>query len=311
MRKQEITFDYKQITEKIESVFQQKNQKVNNHLVELTTANYILQKQNESINKAQETVNSSLRYGRIIQNTINADDIEVSKIFPDSFTLYSPQNLIGGDLIWTQRCKFGKIIAVVDCMGHGVPGAMLAMSVYHFLNSTLLANKFESVTDFLCNVTDAYYKSFFDTSKGVDFADTFDISLCIIDEKSEIIRYRGIKRPLIIIRDGQITEFKGDRVSVAEKKASQMIKSKPWDSVWPFKKGDHIYMFTDGFQDQFGGENNKKYKYTNLKKHLQSISVEPIAVQCDMMNNELKDWQNTSNGFYEQTDDIAVVGIKL
>jgi len=311
LREQELIFDREKISEKIESVFQQKDQKVNNHLVELTTTNYILQKQNESIHKAQEIANSSLRYGRIIQNTINAGDAEVSQIFADSFTFYSPQNLIGGDLIWTQRCKFGKIIAVVDCMGHGVPGAMLAMSVYHFLNSTLLANKFESVTDFLCNVTDAYYKSFFDKNKGGDFADTFDISLCVIDEKSEIIRYRGIKRPLIIIRDKQITEFKGDRVSVAEKKASKVIKDKPWDSVWPYKKGDHIYMFTDGFQDQFGGKSNKKYKYINFKKYLQSISVEPTNVQRDLMINELRDWQNTSNGFCEQTDDIAVVGIKL
>jgi serine phosphatase RsbU (regulator of sigma subunit) len=311
LREPKIIFDSNQISEKTESVFQQKNQKANNHLVELTTANYILQKQNEAINKAQETVNSSLRYGRIIQNTINAGDIEVSKMFPDSFTFYSPKNLIGGDLIWTQRCKFGKIIAVVDCMGHGVPGAMLAMSVYHFLNSTLLANKFESVTDFLCYVTDAYYNSFFDSNKVTDFADTFDISLCVIDDESEIIRYRGIKRPLIIVRDSVITEFKGDRVSVAEQKASEIIKSKPWDSVWPYKKGDNIYLFSDGFQDQFGGENNKKFKYTKFKKHLQSISTESSPNQRDLIVNVLKDWRNTKNGFHEQTDDIAVVGIKL
>ena len=103
---------------------------MDNHLLELTAANYILKKQNESIHKAQEIVNSSLRYGRIIQNSINASNEEVSNLFSDSFTFYCPQNFIGGDLIWTQRCKFGKIIAVVDCMGHGVPGAMLAMSVY-------------------------------------------------------------------------------------------------------------------------------------------------------------------------------------
>ena len=311
MREQKVKLDYKQISDNIEAVFPQNNQKVNNHLIELTAANYILQKQNESINKAQETVNSSLRYGRIIQNTINAGDVEVSRMFPESFTFYSPKNLIGGDLIWTQRCKFGKIIAVVDCMGHGVPGAMLAMSVYHFLNSTLLANKFESVTDFLCNITEAYYNSFFDSNKGQDFADTFDISLCIIDEKSEIIRYRGIKRPLIIIRDQELIEFKGDRVSVAEQKASQVIKNKPWDKIWPFKKGDNIYLFTDGFQDQFGGESNKKYKYTNLKKYLQSISKKSASTQRDLIKGELKDWQNTSNGFHEQTDDIAIVGIKF
>lgn len=311
MREQDIIFHSKQISEKIESVFQQKNKQVDNHLVELTAANYILTKQNESINKAQEIVNSSLRYGRIIQNSINASDVEVSNLFSDSFTFYSPQNFIGGDLIWTQKCKFGKIIAVVDCMGHGVPGAMLAMSVYHFLNSVLLENRFESVTDFLCNVSDAYYKSFFDSNKGEDFADTFDISLCVVDEQSQIIRYRGIKRPLLILRNQEITEFKGDRVSVADEKAVQIIKNKPWDSVWPYKKGDQIYLFSDGFQDQFGGEKNKKYKYTNFKKYLQHISGQSMSIQYNMIVDELYNWKNTTNGSYEQTDDIAIVGIKL
>ena len=311
MSNQDIIFDYKQISKKIESAFQQNNKKVDNHLLELTKANYILKKQNESIHKAQEIVNSSLRYGRIIQNSINASNEQVSNLFSDSFTFYCPQNFIGGDLIWTQKCKFGKIIAVVDCMGHGVPGAMLAMSVYHFLNSTLLENRFESVTDFLCKVSDAYYKSFFDSNKGEDFADTFDISLCVVDEKSQIIRYRGIKRPLLIIRNQKLTEFKGDRVSVADEKAVESIKNKPWDSVWPYKKGDQIYLFTDGFQDQFGGEKNKKYKYANFKKYLQSISSQPISIQCDMIVDELDKWKNTSEGLYEQTDDIAIVGIKL
>ena len=224
MSNQDIIFDHQQISEKIESVFHQNNKEVDDHLIELTAANYILKKQNESICKAQEIVNSSLRYGRIIQNSINANSEEISKLFSESFAFYCPQNFIGGDLIWTQKCKFGKIIAVVDCMGHGVPGAMLAMSVYHLLNSTLLENRFESVTDFLCNVSDAYYKSFFDSNRGEDFADTFDISLCIVDEESQIIRYRGIKRPLLIIRNQVVTEFKGDRVSVSDEKAGQKNK---------------------------------------------------------------------------------------
>ena len=311
MSKQDVIFDYRQISETIGSVLQQNNKEVDDHLIELTAANYILKKQNESICKAQEIVNSSLRYGRIIQNSINANSEEISKLFSESFAFYCPQNFIGGDLIWTQKCKFGKIIAVVDCMGHGVPGAMLAMSVYHLLNSTLLENRFESVTDFLCNVSDAYYKSFFDSNRGEDFADTFDISLCIVDEESQIIRYRGIKRPLLIIRNQVVTEFKGDRVSVSDEKAGQKIKNKPWDSVWPYKKGDQIYLFSDGFQDQFGGQRNKKYKYSNFKNLIQSISCQSMLTQHSMIVDELHNWKNTNEGSHEQTDDIAIVGIKL
>ncbi len=311
MSNQNIIFDHKQVSQKIDSVFQQTNERVDNQLIELTEANHILKKQNESIHKAQEIVNSSLRYGRIIQNSINASNEQVANLFSDSFTFYCPQNFIGGDLIWTERCKLGKIIAVVDCMGHGVPGAMLAMSVYHFLNSTLLENRFESVTDFLCNVSEAYYKSFFDSNKGEDFADTFDISLCVVDEKSQIIRYRGIKRPLLIVRNHKLIELKGDRVSVADENAVQIIKNKPWDSVWPYKKGDQIYLFTDGFQDQFGGKKNKKYKYANFKTFLQSISSQPNSIQYNMIVDELYKWKNTNECVYEQTDDIAVVGITL
>ncbi len=304
---------FKNITEKIELENQIKyNRKIiNEHIEELTSANDVLKRQNSIIQQSQEDAKSGLRYGKVIQDKINASIEEVNELFPDSFTLYRPQNYIGGDLIWAQKCKLGKVIAVVDCMGHGVPGAMLAMSVFHFLNSALKENNYESVTELLCEVTNAYHKSFFELNTDQDFADTFDISICVVDEDSKIIRYRGIKRPLLVAREGNLTEFKGERVSVVDSDASEKIKEEPWDKVWPYKPGDKIYLFSDGFSDQFGGVKNKKFKYVNFKKFVKQVSQLKISIQRSKMDQELWNWQNTYHDSFEQTDDITVVGIEL
>ncbi len=304
---------FRNITEKIQLENQIKLNQIliNEQIEELTSNNDVLRKKNEIINIAQEDIRSSLRYGKAIQDKINANQDQLSKLFPKSYSFYKPQNYIGGDLIWARDSKFGKIIAVVDCMGHGVPGAMLAMSVFHVLNTTLSEGKFESVTEFLCNVTNSYFNSFFDRNKEDDFGDTFDIAICVVDQKSNIIRYRGIKRPMIIDREGDLYEFKGDRVSVSDAFASQKIKKEPWDKVWPYKEGDKLYMFTDGFTDQFGGIKNKKYKYVNLKKFIKNISNEDISKSNRLFDQELWDWQNTYKESFEQTDDITVLGVEL
>jgi len=179
------------------------------------------------------------------------------------------------------------------------------------LNTTLSEGKFESVTEFLCNVTTSYFNNFFDRNNEDDFGDTFDIAVCVVDQKSNIIRYRGIKRPMIKDRKGDLYELKGDRVSVSDAFASQKIKKEPWDKVWPYKEGDKLYMFTDGFTDQFGGIKNKKYKYVNLKKFIKNISNEDISKSNRLFDQELWDWQNTYKESFEQTDDITVLGVQL
>lgn len=288
------------------------NQKdINTQLEKLNFVNDGLKKQNKIIQLAQENSQSSLRYGKIIQDRINANSAKLQQLFPKSFAFYKPQNHIGGDLIWTQECEFGKVIAVVDCMGHGVPGAMLAMSVFHFLNTTLKIGNFESATELLCELSEAYHKSFFEFNEINEFADTFDVSLCIVDETSKLIRFRGIKRPLLIVRDNKLIEFKGDRVSVANPKVKQIIKQEPWDKVWPYKEGDKMYMFTDGFPDQFGGERNKKYKYNSFRKLIQLLSKKNIMAQKLALETELWNWQNKHDESFDQTDDITVVGVEL
>jgi serine phosphatase RsbU (regulator of sigma subunit) len=304
---------FRNITKKIDlenQIFFNKNAS-NNHIEKLTFANDGLKKQNEIINSAQESTQSGLRYGRIIQDRINANCEKVQELFPESFTFYKPQNEIGGDLIWTQECRLGKVIAVVDCMGHGVPGAMLAMSVFHFLNSTLKNNNFGSATELLSNLSKAYHKSFFEFNNMNEFADTFDISLCIVDEASKLIRFRGIKRPLLIVRDNKLIEFKGDRVSVANPEVDKILKQEPWDKVWPYKPGDMMYLFTDGFPDQFGGERNKKYKYKSFRKLIQLVSKKKMLVQRLYLESELLNWQNNYDELFDQTDDITIVGVKL
>ncbi len=165
---------------------------IEEHIEELTSTNDILKAQNKIIQQAQEEALSGLRYGKLIQDRVNLNKRSLRKLFQDSFQIYKPKNVIGGDLIWAKETKIGKMIAVIDCMGHGVPGAMLAMSVYNFFNAVELNNKYVSVTEFLSEVISLYHKSFLEFNDESTFRDTFDASLCVIDEKSNLIRFRGL-----------------------------------------------------------------------------------------------------------------------
>ena len=254
---------------------------------------------------------SGLRYGKLIQDRVNLNKRSLKKLFKDSFQVYKPQNVIGGDLIWAKETKIGKMIAVIDCMGHGVPGAMLAMSVYNFFNAVELNNKYVSVTEFLSEVISLYHKTFFEFRDDSSFGDTFDASICVIDEKSNLIRFRGIKRPMLIIRDNEIIEYKGSRVSVSDPNAKDILMLEPWDIVWPYKPGDKLYMFSDGYSDQFGGYSNKKYKYSNFKKYLKTLSNVKMSHQQKSLEDELFNWKRPGKTIHEQTDDITVVGIQL
>lgn len=304
---------FKDITEKVELESQIRINKelLDDHIEELTSANEVLRNQNRLIHQTQENIQSSMRYGKLIQDRINASAHTFSSLFPNSFIMYKPQHEIGGDLVWCSQSKIGKIVAVVDCMGHGVPGAMLSMSVFHFLNAVLMQGRFQSATQFLSNVIAGYSSTFFDNNLEDSFGDTFDISVCVIDENSQLLRYRGIKQQLLIMKEEGIIEYKGDRISVSDENAIARLNEEPWDKVYPYKKGDQIYMFSDGFPDQFGGAQDKKYKYHNFKKFLKRISIHQPAQQKIKLDSELWDWQNTFNGTYDQTDDITVVGIEL
>jgi serine phosphatase RsbU (regulator of sigma subunit) len=284
---------------------------IEEHIEELTTTNDILKTQNKIIQQAQEEALSGLRYGKLIQDRVNLNTKNLSKLFKDSFQIYKPKNVIGGDLIWAKETKLGKMIAVIDCMGHGVPGAMLAMSVYNFFNAVEFNNKYVSVTEFLSQVVSLYHKSFFEFSDDSSFGDTFDASLCVIDENSNLIRFRGIKRPILIIRNNEIVEYKGSRVSVSDSNAKDILMLEPWDIVWPYKPGDKLYMFSDGYSDQFGGYGNKKYKYSNFKKYLKTISTVQMSHQQKSLEDELFNWKRPGKTVFEQTDDVTVVGIQL
>lgn len=304
---------FKNTTEKVELQNQMKMNSalLDDHIEELTSANEVLRKRNALIYQAQADAKSGLRYGKLIQSRINSSVTDLQSVFRDFFVYYKPQDEIGGDFVWCSNSKIGKIITVVDCMGHGVPGAMLSMSVFHFLNSVLVQGRFESATQFLVNLIRDYSVTFFNSNMNDGFMDTFDVSICVVDERSKLIRYRGVKHPLLIIRKGEFIEFKGDRVSIADPLAIEKINEEPWDKVYPYKSGDQVYLFSDGFPDQFGGAKNKKYKYQNFKKLLKRLSRSDCAEQKIMLDNELWDWQNTYSATYDQTDDITIVGIRL
>lgn len=282
------------------------NELLDTHVEELQTAYESLNSHKSKLENKSDELNSSLRYASNIQNIFHTDENKLRQLFNNSFEIFKPQNIVSGDIVWASETHLGNAVAVIDCMGHGVPGAMLSISVIHCLESVSKEGKFYSATSFLAEVVNKYYLSF-----NNQVSDTFDISICIFDKLSRLVFFQGLKRPLVISRDEEISTLNGLHYDIKEfhhqSKNIDFLK----DKVKPIRKGDRLYMFSDGYPDQFGGPKNKKIKISNFRELLRRSSSLPISEQKEELESKLHDWMNYEGNEYEQIDDIAVVGIEI
>lgn len=264
----------------------------------------------------------SLERAKMVQKVILPSDNEMNELFPEHFIFYSPKDTISGDFYWTRNIDGIKLIAVADCTGHGIPAALISMICYNLLNSTVDQHGFRNPADILTKANgllvefmSAHHKNY--------IGDGMDISLCAIDFKNKQIKYAGAKRPIYInteqfkqisineenLRiheniDGQMLyEIKGSNSSIGCIGSNFEIQ----EQVFEFQKGDIIYLSSDGFSDQFGGNNDKKYKTKNFKNLLLSFKNMEMKEQYQLLHIDFENWK----GKIEQTDDVTVLGVKL
>jgi serine phosphatase RsbU (regulator of sigma subunit) len=273
-------------------------------------ANVIIQKQKEEvemqkhkIEEINKEMTDSINYAKIIQRSILPDPKEIMKVFPECFGLYKPKSVVSGDFYWfSQKEKFA-MIAAVDCTGHGVPGALMSMIGVEKLNEAVENNltKPAEILSYLNKgvKTTLRQKDFSSVSK-----DGMDIALCCFEPDKNILRFAGAMRPLWIIRNNELIEYKSTKASLGgtTPDTQEFISHEV-----PLQKGDSIYIFTDGFADQFGGEKGKKIMTKNFKELLLSAQSTPFLEQENILNKKLMEWQ----GDFEQVDDILVIGIRI
>jgi len=308
-----------QITISLENALLYENleEKVKERTEEVVRAKEIIEKKNQDIT-------SSINYAKRIQEATLPQIEEIKRILPESFVLFKPRDIVSGDFYWyakldprpiyegqdddKQKILVGYesekvVITAVDCTGHGVPGAFMSMIGNDLLNEII---DLRGVTqpDVILNelhngVVQALRQSETDNKDGMD------LSLCVIDKEKRIVEYAGAKNPLIYIQNGELHQIKGDKLPIGGVKIAQKRHFKKHqikiDSPTTF------YIFTDGYQDQFGGEDSRKFMIKQLKELLLEIHTLPLEEQREILVNTFQQWTKG----HKQIDDVLMIGFRI
>ena len=264
-----------------------------------------LSKQNDEIEYKNKQITDSILYAQKIQSAILPSVKILEKNYPDHFIFFKPRDIVSGDFYYMVEQNNNKLImAVVDCTGHGVPGAFMSMLGYAFLNE-INSNLPNLVANEILEKLRIKVKNALGTSQDIDSPkDGMDMALIIFDKKNSKLQYSGAYNPLIIIRDSELLEFKGTRSPIGIHIKETAFELYEID----IKKDDRIYLFSDGYVDQFGGERKQKYKLKNLKIFLQKISQHSMIKQKELLEDNLNEWMKH---FPKQIDDILIIGLKV
>ena len=222
----------------------------------------------------------------------------IKSILTNSFIYYQPKDIVAGDFYWLKKMEQSILFAVADCTGHGVPGALMSVLCNNALNRASAETKAIN-TGKILDITRDIVISELNSEENVK--DGMDIALCCINKKT--LFYSGANNPLWIIRKetDTVQEFKADKLPIGRHDISFPYKT----HEIPINKGDSIYIFSDGFADQFGGDRGKKYKTKQFKDFLVSIYKKEITIQQQLIQEEFNRWK----GENEQIDDVCVMGI--
>ncbi len=264
--------------------------------------NKLLKVQNDIIAEKNKSITDSITYAKRLQNAILPASVVTEKL-PEHFILYQPKDIVSGDFYWVSHHYPKFMVAAVDCTGHGVPGALLSIVGHNAISQTV--NELGiTQPDKVLNSMNALIKNVLHQDKSSDIRDGMDMALCTFDRSTNILEFAGANNPLYIVSNGQLSIIKGARLSVG---SVEEVVTMHTNHTIQLKAGDCFYIFSDGYADQFGGDNNKKYKTSRLRELLLSVNSKPMSLQKQLINEAFVSWK----GSYEQVDDVLVIGIRV
>lgn len=265
----------------------------------------VMQK-NDELARKNKDITDSIRYAKRIQDAVLPNPDFIDNILQEYFIFWKPRDIVSGDFYWmTQKEKY-LIITASDCTGHGVPGAFMSMLGVTFLNEIVNKAEIIQASEILESLRQNVIKSLKQTGKEGEAQDGMDMALCVINMETKELQYSGAYNPLVIIRNDEMIQFRADRMPIGIYTLKK--KARFTNHTTQLQAGDILYMFSDGFPDQFGGENGGKFLSKNFKRLLLRIHNEPLNKQQEILEQTLAEWMGTE---YEQLDDILVLGIKI
>ena len=307
--------EQQQSNEQILQMLEQKKQEIEQQSLELTETSTELKWQTENalrlydeVELQKKEMTDSIQYAKRIQTILLPEKSYINEILNDYFVLFQPRDIVSGDFYWVNAKKEKTMVAVADCTGHGVPGAFMSIMGINFLN-TIVQNDTLHADIILNQMRDQVINSLRQTGKVLENKDGMDMAMCIIDWENARIEYAGANIPLILMRSTpvlipELIEVRADRmpIGIYESVAKPFTRN-----TIPIFPGDCIYMFSDGYCDQFGGADLKKFKKKNLIKLLSEIHPLNMTEQKKQLKRNLDQWR----GDLPQVDDILMLGIKI
>jgi serine phosphatase RsbU (regulator of sigma subunit)/ligand-binding sensor domain-containing protein len=292
------------VQERTAEIVKQKDQ------IELQKNDIELQKQAlevayTDISKKNKHITSSINYAQKIQHAILPVHQQMQEGIPDVFVLFKPRDVVSGDFYWFSQKGDVLIIAAVDCTGHGVPGAFMSMIGNTLLNQIVNEKNITEPAAILNHLHQGVRKALKQESEQSERQDGMDIALCSINKRTRVVQYAGANNPLIWIQNGQLEEIKGNKFSIGgmQKEAERSFTN----HTLQLTDTTQFYLFSDGYEDQFGGPENKRFMSKRFKQLLLEVHQKPAGEQKQVLEQTIEQWQ----GRESQMDDMLVVGFRI
>jgi serine phosphatase RsbU (regulator of sigma subunit) len=278
--------------------------KVNRELEEkVQERTFEIQEQKEHIEKQNKEIKYSFDYAKKIQNTVLPGNDVFENLFAEHFIFFKPRDIVSGDFYWISHSDHWIVLTAADCTGHGVPGSLMSMLGITMLHEIVNEKNVKHSEEVLNQLRLSIARTLKQEGRIGEQKDGIDMALLIYDTTTRKLEFSGANNPLYIVRNGEMLEYRGNNMPVAF-----------YDKMTDFtrytiemKQGDRIYMFTDGFPDQFGGPQGKKFKYRPFKDLLLEVHERPMEEQQRILSLIFDEWK----GDLSQIDDVLVIGLRL
>jgi len=281
-----------------------------------------IQEQKEIIEEKNKDITDSIEYSKRIQRSVFIDKAKLKEYAPESFIFFKPKDIVSGDFYWFTNVNTTRdiisadgtlvkesfsflLVAAVDCTGHGVPGAFMSIIGNTLLSQAIKNPAVNSPSEALNYINTELKNMLNQKADEAQIRDGMDMALCAIDFKRMTLDFAGANNPLYVIRGTELIELKADKQAIT---ASSDSNALPYtNKTFDLKKNDCIYLFTDGYADQFGGLKGKKFMYKKFKETLVSLQHNTMEEQKTILYTTFEDWKGTP----EQVDDVLVIGLRV
>ncbi len=280
----------------------QMEEKVNSQTVEIRNQKAEVEQQRERMTELYTDLQSSITYAQHLQETILPSDHVVREMFAENFVLFKPKATVSGDFYWFKTKGNKKMFAAADCTGHGVPGAFMSLIGHNVLSQS--SKVYNRAADIL-NTANRLSTEIMRSNENDKFMrDGMDISFCIFDEETMQLEFSGAHNSAYIVRKGELFELEAEPFSIGTYANNEKEFT---NQIFDLKSGDCIYLYSDGYADQFGGPRGKKFMKRQLREKLIEISEMQLDEQNKILNSLFDEWRGTM----EQVDDVLLLGVRV